>query len=142
MKCHGCQVVEALRSAGVMVLGGPRAIELGVVDQASPGFKTEYGEEGSRIRDSLKSPLVVGGAHMPHLALKNGHTDGYEVWSALSWTQEAPLQKSGFLHHSHIHKSMFIFPELCLLELVVHCTQLPFRLLPLVLESVSWKVGT
>lgn len=38
------QVVSALQTAGVMVLGGPRAVGLGVVTAASPGFKTEYGE--------------------------------------------------------------------------------------------------
>lgn len=38
--------MRALHSAGVTVLGGPRAIDLGVVgqDKVSPGFKTEYGE--------------------------------------------------------------------------------------------------
>lgn len=37
--------MRALHSAGVTVLGGPRAVDLGVVggDKISPGFKTEYG---------------------------------------------------------------------------------------------------
>lgn len=40
------KIVEALHAAGVTVLGGPRAVELGVVgeEKVSPGFKTEYGE--------------------------------------------------------------------------------------------------
>lgn len=38
--------MRALQAAGVTVLGGPRAISLGVMssDRVSPGFKTEYGE--------------------------------------------------------------------------------------------------
>eukprot|EP00904_Undaria_pinnatifida_P000516 jgi/Undpi1/10465/HiC_scaffold_29.g12915.m1 len=40
------QVVRCLHSAGVTVLGGPRAVDLGVVggDKISPGFKTEFGD--------------------------------------------------------------------------------------------------
>ena len=38
--------MRSLQSAGVTVLGGPRAVDLGVVgrDKISPGFKTEFGE--------------------------------------------------------------------------------------------------
>jgi hypothetical protein len=40
------QVIQALRAAGVVVLGGPKAISAGLIGSESPtpGFKTEYGD--------------------------------------------------------------------------------------------------
>jgi gamma-glutamyl phosphate reductase len=39
-------VIQALRAAGVVVLGGPKAISAGLIGSESPtpGFKTEYGD--------------------------------------------------------------------------------------------------
>eukprot|EP00903_Cladosiphon_okamuranus_P013767 g12814.t1 len=55
------QIVRALHSAGVTVLGGPRAVDLGVVggDKISPGFKTEYGDltVTLEIVDSVEAAL-------------------------------------------------------------------------------------
>ena len=38
------QVVSGLQSAGVTILGGPRALAAGLVSSATPSFKTEYGD--------------------------------------------------------------------------------------------------
>lgn len=54
------QVLDALQAAGVLVLGGPRAMGLGLVTQASPGFKTEYGEAGSTSLVVVRIPVYLG----------------------------------------------------------------------------------